>query len=79
MSEVGARKIGFLKAVKSENVDRKKLDVIESIKVKTNEYDERVLDKSTIHHKGRLHIDVVPPVFWHQQKLLEARQELNNI
>ena len=69
MAEQGAKKIAFLKNVQSNYIDQQKLEVIESLKVKTNEHDERVLMKQTIHSEGRIHPDVVPVVFQHQQKL----------
>ena len=45
MAEAGAKKIGFLKTVETNYLDQKKLDTIESLKVKTNEFDERLLQK----------------------------------
>ena len=53
--------------------------MIESTKVKVNEYDERILSKTAVHADGRLYPDVVPVSFYHQQKLKAARKELNSI
>jgi len=66
MAELNAKKIGFLKSVETNYLDRQKMDLIESIKVKTNEHDERLLDRQTIHNKGKLYVDVVPVVLLHQ-------------
>ena len=46
MSEQNAKKINFIKNVRSEYVDDKKLDLIESIRIDQNEHDERILDKN---------------------------------
>ena len=48
MSEVGAKKIAFLRKMDTNYVDNKKLDVIESLKVKTNEFDDRILQKTSV-------------------------------
>lgn len=45
MAELNAKKIGFLKSVETNYLDKQKMDLIESIKVKTNEHDERLLDR----------------------------------
>ena len=45
MSELGAKKIGFLKQVEPQYIDRQKLDLLESLRIKTNEHDQRVLEK----------------------------------
>ena len=68
-----------MKSVQSNFINQEKLDVIESSKVKVNEYDERILAKTSVHADGRLHADVVPVNFYHQQKLKAARKELNSI
>ena len=39
----GSKQIGFLKTVTSNYIDKEKLALVESIKVKTNEFDERLL------------------------------------
>ena len=46
--------------IQSNYIDQKKLEIIENLKVKTNEFDERILDKSTINYKGKIHHDVIP-------------------
>lgn len=61
MAENNARKINFLKKVEPEYLDHKKLDLIDSIKIKTNEYDERILDKTKENIRGVLQ-DVTPVV-----------------
>ena len=68
-----------MKSVQTNFINQEKLDVIESSKVKVNEYDERILAKTSVHADGRLHADVVPVNFYHQQKLKAARKELNSI
>ncbi len=45
MSELNAKKIGFLKNVETNYLDTKKLELINSTKPKTNEFDERILEK----------------------------------
>ena len=47
MAEAGAKKIGFLKTVETNYIDGKKLETIDTLKVKTNEFDERILQKQT--------------------------------
>ena len=79
MAEAGAKKIGFLKSVETNYIDNKKLDVIESLKVKTNEFDERILQKSTFMQDGKMHTEVVPTVYQHQAKLNQARKDLRNM
>ena len=45
MAEAGAKKIGFLRSVETNYIDQKKLETIDSLKVKTNEFDEHLLRK----------------------------------
>ena len=78
-SEANAKKIGFLKSVEPNYIDQKKIEVIESMRLKTNEFDDKSLIKQSIHAGGRVHTDVVPLTFMHQQKVNEARKELRNI
>ena len=65
MSETGAKKIGFLKSVNAHNIDQKKLEMVDSLKVKANEFDERLLQKTTFMQDGRMHVDVIPTVYQH--------------
>ena len=66
MAKVGAKKIGFLKKVQTNYIDQKKLDTIEmGLKVKANEFDERITAKTSVHHEGKNHLDVIPVVFAH--------------
>jgi len=62
MSEQAAKKIGFLKTIETNYLDQKKMDVIESVKVRVNEFDERILQKQAIHIEGKIYPDVVPVV-----------------
>ena len=45
MAEAGAKKIGFLRSVEPNYIDGKKLETIDSLKVKTNEFDDRIMQK----------------------------------
>lgn len=65
--------------METSHIDRKKLDVIESTKVKVNESDERLLQKQSIHAEGKMHVDVIPVVLQHQLRVRAARKELNSI
>ena len=79
MAETGAKKIGFLKTVETNYLDQRKLDAIEMLKVKTNEFDERLLQKQTFMQDGKMHTDVIPTVYNHQAKMNLARKELRNM
>ena len=70
MAEAGAKKIGFLKTVETNYLDNRKLDAIESLKVKTNEFDDRVLQTQTFMQDGKMHTDVIPTVYNHQAKMI---------
>lgn len=65
MSEQATKKIGFLRQVETNHIDRRKLDVIESLKVKANETDERITQKGSIHVDGKMYNDVIPVVLQH--------------
>ena len=65
MAEAGAKKIGFLRSVEPNYIDGKKLETIDSIKVKTNEFDDRIMQKQTFMQDGRMHVDTVPTVYHH--------------
>ena len=69
MAEAGAKKIGFLRSVETNYIDQKKLETIDSLKVKTNEFDEHLLRKQTFMMDGKMHADVVPTVYHHQAKV----------
>ena len=60
MAEMGSKKIGFLRQVETNYLDKKKLDLIESAKVKANEHDERILNKQKVVVEGKVHEDVFP-------------------
>jgi len=62
MSEQNAQKIKFLKNVQTDYLDQKKFDLIDSIKTRANEHDERILDKTTMTIRGRMHYDIIPVV-----------------
>ena len=80
MAKVGAKKIGFLKKVEPNFIDQKKLDTIEmGLKVKANEFDERICTKTSVHHEGKNILDVIPVVFAHQQKVKAAALEMRNM
>ena len=49
MVEVGQKRIGFLSSVKSSYITQKKMDAIETVKVSMNEYDEKNLQRETVH------------------------------
>lgn len=80
MSEIGAKKIGFLRSVNTNTIDSKKLDLVESLKIKTvNEFNEGILNsKTNFMQDGRMH-EAPQIVFQHQQKITQARKELNNM
>lgn len=65
MAEEATKKIGFLKTMETNCVDNKKLDTIESLRTKANEFDDRILKKESIHQDGKLYPDVIPVVFNH--------------
>lgn len=60
MSEQAAKRISFYKNIDTSYIDMKKLDVIESTKVKVSEADDRILQRSTVHMEGKLYVDVIP-------------------
>ena len=60
MVDIGAKKIKWLENMDSFNIDRKKLELVESTKVRANEFDEKTLAKGTLHADGRMHTDVIP-------------------
>ena len=57
-------------------IDQKKLEIIENLKVKTNEFDERILDKKSINFKGKMHHDIIPHTIYQKERLDECRKEL---
>ena len=76
MVEVGQKKIGFLSSVKSNYITQKKMDAIEAVKVNMNEFDEKNLQRETIHDEGKQHDNEIRKIYYFNQKLAKVRDEI---
>lgn len=63
MCEQSATKIEFLKEVQTNYIDQKKIDFLDTLSVKVNENDDRIVECQPMNIRGKIHHDVIPIVY----------------
>jgi hypothetical protein len=63
MTQVGQKRIEFLKSVDSTHIDEKTLHCIEYTRARINEFDDNSLKRITMHIDGKLIENEIPAMY----------------